>query len=319
MSNLDFNVKQFDAPRVVVVGGANMDVAASSRAPLVRKDSNPGSIRCAPGGVARNVAENLARLGAHVQFIGVVGEDDFGRRIVDQTRTSGVDVSGMVFLPEGRTSTYLSLHGPDGDMDVAVNDMEILDLLGPHLLEQFEADFSQASALVLDTNISSAALEWLLTGTCKKPCFVDGVSTTKCQKLQPYLSGIQVLKLNTLEAQTLTGMAVTDSVNARAAALRLHQLGVQQVVISMGAQGVAWCDADAITGHFSADAVEVVSASGAGDALLAGIVHGSLSGWTFPIAVQFGMQCAAFTLSSPYSNHPDLSVETVLRSQRGTV
>jgi pseudouridine kinase len=109
----------------------------------------------------------------------------------------------------------------------------------------------------------------------------------------------------------LTNIDVSHPDNGRAAALSLHQRGVQRVVVSMGAQGVIWCDADAKTGHLSSKEVTVVSTTGAGDALLAGLVHGDLAGWSLPTSVEFGQCCAEFTLSSPYSNHPDLSVTAV--------
>ncbi len=107
---------------VLVLGGANMDISGSTTQPLVLSDSNPGRIRCAPGGVARNVAENLARLGNTARLLTAVGDDLYGRSLLDATRNAGVDVSSSWVLAGEATSTYLSLHGPDGDMAVAVND-----------------------------------------------------------------------------------------------------------------------------------------------------------------------------------------------------
>lgn len=303
---------QTPLPTVVVVGGANMDLAASSNAPLVPHDSNVGTIRCAPGGVARNVAENLARLGQRVHLVSLVGDDAFGQAVKELTQHSGVDVSGVLSIKGCRTSTYLSLHGPDGDMAVAVNDMGILDQLEPDMLAQSGALISGAAAMVLDANLPVAGIEWLTHQATSMHCFVDGVSAVKCTKVLPYLSRIQTLKLNALEAQTLTGITVSHPDAGRAAALQLHKRGVQRVVVSMGAHGVVWCDVDATTGHLSSKEVFVASTSGAGDALLAGIVHGTLAGWSLLASVEFGQRCAEFTLSSPYSNHPDLSVSAVL-------
>jgi pseudouridine kinase len=242
----------------------------------------------------------------------LVGDDAFGQTVKALTQRSGVDVSAVLCVKGCRTSTYLSLHGPDGDMEVAVNDMGILEQLGPDMLAQFTALISSATAVVLDTNLPVAGMEWLIQHATKMHCFVDGVSAMKCTKVLPYLTQIQTLKLNALEAQTLTGMTVSNPDEGRAAALHLHNRGVQRVVVSMGAQGVVWCDADASTGHLLSKHVAVASTSGAGDALLAGIVHGTLAGWSLPESVEFGQRCAEFTLSSPYSNHPDLSVNAVL-------
>jgi pseudouridine kinase len=313
MSISEFGVDRSALSGAVVVGGANMDMAAFSHAELVLHDSNLGTIRCAPGGVARNVAENLARLGVPSHLVSLVGDDVLGQSVVELTRNAGVDVSSVQRMNGFGTSTYLSLHGPDGDMAVAVNDMGILQQLGPAMLIPYEALLGSAKAVVLDTNISEEAIDWLLRGTSTIPYFVDGVSVVKCLKVLPHLSRIQTLKLNALEAGVLTGITVSSAEDGLLAAANLHQRGVQRVVLSMGAQGVVWCDADSTTGHAPAEQVTTVaSVSGAGDALLAGIVYGTLRGWTLPLSVEFGQRCAQFTLSSPYSNHPGLSVQAVL-------
>lgn len=312
MSHLHLIPVQGSSSYAVVVGGSNMDVAASSDAPFIPADSNIGKIRCAPGGVARNVAENLARLGQRTHLISVIGDDAFGQSVKELTQRAGVDVSAVLCLEGCRTSTYLSLHGQDGDMAVAVNDMGILEQLGSELLAPYETLLSGSAAVVLDTNLTAPALEWILLRVNKKAhCFADGVSVVKCQKIVPYLAQIQTLKLNALEAHALTGVQVSNPSEGCNAALSLHQRGVGQVVVSLGAQGLVWCDADAQTGYLPASGVHVVSTSGAGDALLAGLVYGTLAGWALPACVAFAQRCAEFTLSSPYSNHPDLSVDAV--------
>jgi pseudouridine kinase len=312
MSDRSFEATRPPVNGVVVVGGANMDLAASASAPLVPHDSNVGTIQFAPGGVARNVAENLARLGQCVRLVSLVGDDAFGQSIKELTQLSGVDVSAVLRTPGHRTSTYLSVHGPDGDMAIAVNDMSLLEQMMPDMLAQFGELISSSFTVVLDTNLPAAGLEWLIHKATKAHCFVDGVSAVKCTKILPHLSQIQTLKLNALEAQTLTQLTVSNPDEGRLAALHLHQRGVQRVVISLGAQGVVWCDVDAKTGFGAVKKVLVSSTSGAGDALLAGMVYGTIAGWSLPASVEFGQRCAELTLSSPYSNHPDLSVDAVL-------
>ena len=102
---------------VCVVGAANRDIAGNSRAALLHGDSSPGEIEFSPGGVASNVAENLARMGRpsrRVRLISAVGADDFGRRLITATQASGVDVGLVGVFEDARTATYLALHGPNG-------------------------------------------------------------------------------------------------------------------------------------------------------------------------------------------------------------
>lgn len=295
------------APALWVLGGANLDIVAQTAAPLVMADSNPGRVHCAPGGVARNVAHNLALLGHRPALVSVFGDDALGQSVWQATAAVGVDMRWCLQLAGARSATYLSLHGPDGDMAVAVNDMDILEQLDAPRLAALLPDLHGAQCWVLDANLQPEALACLFGGDTP-PVLVDAVSSFKCPRLLPWLARIHTLKLNALEAQTLSGMATHDVASAEAAARALHQRGVRQVVVSLGAAGVVWCDAQGHTGYRAARPVPVVNTSGAGDALLAGLAHAQLQGWPLAQAVAWAMACAEITLQSPHANAPGLSL-----------
>jgi pseudouridine kinase len=299
---------------VAVVGGANMDIVARTPMGGLKGDSTPGQIQCSPGGVARNMAENLARLGHHTCLISAVGDDEFGRSLSSATSAAGVDVSGLLVLTDERTATYLSVHGADGEMSLAVNDMAILNSVTPQLLQSLSSTIGAAASLVLDCNLALGTLAWLIEHAGDTPVFIDGVSVQKCQRLQGLLAGIHTLKVNHLEAQALTGLPTNSTEEAQAAALALQRLGVRNVVVSRGALGVCWCD-DGGVGTRAASSMSVTNSSGAGDALLAGLVHARLTGQTLAEAVPFAMACAELTLSSPFANDPGLSVSAVQARQ----
>jgi pseudouridine kinase len=134
--------------------------------------------------------------------------------------------------------------------------------------------------------------------------------------LLPVLERIHTLKANRMEAQHLSGMPIANAQDAMQAALHLHHRGVRQVVISLGAQGLAWCDAVGVTGHRAVRPVQMASATGAGDALLSGLVCGQLQALPLEQAVCFAMACAELTLSSPFANSPDLSLDAVQARQQ---
>lgn len=296
---------------VALVGAANLDISAHSHAAPVMGDSNPGSILCSPGGVARNVAENLLRLGVDARLLSVLGDDAFADVLRRAARSIGLNLDACTTVPGQRSATYLSLHGADGDMGVAVNDMGILDLLTPAVLAPHAGLLAGAAALVVDCNVRPDVLQWLALEVAHPVLFAEAVSVAKCNKLLPVLEGIHTLKANRLEAQHLSGVAIADAQTAMASASALRQRGAQRVVISLGAQGVAWCDANGSTGHRAARPVPMASATGAGDALLAGLVYSHLRSMPLEQAVCFAMACAELTLSSPYANAPGLCVDAV--------
>ena len=302
-------------PYVLAVGAANMDIAGSSTHLLAAGDSTPGTVRCAAGGVARNVAENLARLGHRVYLLSAVSDDLFGRSLLESTAQAGVDVSGCWVLEGETTSTYLSLHGPDGDMLAAVNDMAILDHITPERLSAHAGLVANAAALLLDCNLSEAALAWLFAHAPGTPVFVDPVSAFKCRRLLLWLGQVFTLKANRLEAQALWGEPLHTDAAIQAAARWLHAQGVQQVVLSLGERGVYWSSrggaGDTTSGWQAALPVNVVNATGAGDALIAGLLHGHLQAAPLEQSVSFAVGCAALTLTATQANHPMLSVAAV--------
>lgn len=303
---------------VLAIGAANMDISGSSPHPLVAHDSTPGRIRCAPGGVARNVAENLARLGHDARLVSAVGDDLFGASLLDSTRRAGVDVQACLVLDDQATSTYLSLHGPDGDMALALNDMAILEQITPERLAASAARVRHARAVLVDCNLSDAALGWIFGQARAEAVFAEPVSAFKCRRLLPWLGQVHTLKANRLEAQALTGLPVADDEGLVQAARHLHAQGVVRVVLSLGARGVYWSERDGPGGWLSALPVPVVNATGAGDAMMAGLLHGYLRGDRFVDSVRFAGACAAMTLGVAQANHVSLSVATVRQLLQAT-
>jgi pseudouridine kinase len=293
------------AKKVLVVGGANMDVGARTDRALLAGDSTPGTIHHAPGGVGRNIAENLARLGVAVQLASLVGDDAFGAQLVATTTAAGVDMALTRRLAGSRTATYLSLHGPDGDMALAVNDMAILEQLTPAWCAAHLPDVNTTSLQLLDCNLPDATLAYLLSRDVSS--VVDTVSVAKCERIRPCLSRVSLLKCNRLEAQALTQLPADTVAQALEAARALVRLGAQRCVITLGADGVCWCDEDGQADFRPARDVPVVSTTGAGDALLAGVAAAWQRGQSLAQAVAFGMACAEITLSSPFANAAELS------------
>jgi pseudouridine kinase len=296
---------------VVVVGGANLDILGRADGALAPGDSAPGEVQVWRGGVARNVAENLALLGQKVYLVSAVGDDEGGRRLINETASAGVDVQGVHCIAGMPTATYLSLHGPDGALGMAVNDMRVMDMLTPQLLAAHQPLLNDAKALVLDCNLSAASLGWLAAHAPRAAVFADGVSAAKCGRLRPWLRHIHTLKLNRLEASVLSGFQVQNLRDAEAAAGRLIDAGVRNVVISLGKVGVCWLGEEGGFGHRVARPVHVVNTNGAGDALLAGVVCGHLAAMPLAQAAAWGALCAEQTLLSTAANATELPAGTI--------
>jgi pseudouridine kinase len=296
---------------LLAVGASNMDIAGHSTGPVRAGDSNPGRIAFAPGGVARNVAHNLALLGHRIRLVSAVGDDLPGHSLRDATAAAGVDVQACWMLPGQATSCYVSLHGPDGEAAMAVNDMQIVASITPERLAPLAADIAAAQAVLLDCNLSAQALAWLCTHSGSVPLCVDAVSAAKCVRIAPWLQRVRLLKANQLEAETLTSLPLRSLADAPAVAGSLHRQGVRQAVLSLGALGLYWSDAAGACGTHAAWPGPVVNTTGAGDALMAGLLHGLVAGHSLAQAVRFASACAGLVLQVPAANNPNMSLAQV--------
>lgn len=301
-----------DSPFVTVVGGANVDIHGKSREPMRANDSNPGEVRIAAGGVARNVAENLARFGIDTRLISAVGGDHYGELLLRLTREAGVDVRDVRQFPAASTSTYLSVLDDGGDMLLAVNDMAIIDRLTVDALQASATMLKQAAMLVVDTNLQKDTLAWSIATASGTPVFADTVSAAKAHRLQEHLKHVHTLKTGTIEAEALTGLPANTLGQLKKVATDLHAQGVRRVFVTRGEKGVFFSDGSSQGSHpIRRDRPGIRNAGGAGDAFLAGLVYSWLQAWDLPQTLRFASATADITLTHAGTNHPELSVQRV--------
>ena len=253
--------------RASVVGGMNLDIVGTSRETLRERDSNIGFIGFAPGGVGRNIAERLALSGAKTRLFTCVAEDMPGRMLENDCARKGIDLN-FALRAKGRSPCYMSLHGADGDMVLALNDMALMDSLTPRYLARVTEEIQNADVCVLDANIPEDSARFL-SESVRVPLVADAVSAAKADRLAGALSKLAALKVNLVEARALTGTEELES-----AARTLLKKGVKRVFISLGEGGTYYADGREagtipISERFSCQT------TGAGDAMCAGIALGA--------------------------------------------
>ena len=302
------------APYVAVVGGVNMDIGAVSAGKLVARDSNPGHVTTSLGGVGRNIAHNLCLLGQQTAMVTVMGDDDFGRRVQENARDIGLDLSASAVLPDCRTGTYLYICGPDGDMALAVNDMAIYDHMTPDFLRQRLDFINGADLVVLETNLPEDSIRWLCDN-CRAPILADPVSTIKAEKLRPVLGKLAALKPNRLEAELLSGMSIRTPEDAAQAARRLLDTGLGTVYISLGAEGIYAADRQGSTAWVPCARCHVVNATGGGDAVAAALAARMVLGDSLSDTARWAVGAGALACEAETTINPAMcwdNIETIL-------
>lgn len=296
-------------PYAVVCGGVNIDIGAHSFAPLRAKDSNPGKVELSLGGVGRNIAHNMRLLGVPTYLLTAVGGDSRASQVEESCKELGIDLSHALRVPDGRTSTYVFVGDSDGDMAIAVSDMEICKKLTPDYFASQLDLLNGAAAVVVDANLPRESIAYL-TEHCTVPVFIDPVSTVKAEKLHGLLGRVHTLKPNRIEAELLSGVKITDDASLHKAAEALLAQGLQRVFISLGGDGVLAAQKDEMQ-LVPICKAEMRNATGAGDAMMAALVWSFLSGQSLTESAASGTAAAAIAVESEETINPAMSAEAV--------
>jgi pseudouridine kinase len=290
-------------PLIACIGGAHLDRRGILRAPLVLGTSNPGAVRTDFGGVARNVAQNLANLGCRVMLCSRVGNDEAGRQVLSQP----LDTSLVTVSDSRPTASYTAILETTGELVIGFADMDIYDEVTPAMLAPALPRLRQAALWFLDTNLPGDTLNWLLAAAVEIPVAVDAISVAKSRRLLPLLPRIGYLFCNLAQAGALSGAAFTDPTEA---AQSLRRLGAVSGIVSAGPKGIAVYGPTAISAMPALPAAPR-DVTGAGDALVSGTLYGLSQHLDLGCAARLGLAAAAIAIESANAAAPHLTPEVL--------
>lgn len=293
-----------------VLGGANIDIMGFPTEGFTSSDSNPGVVHQSVGGVGRNIAENLARLSVSVRFLSMVGDDMNGRMILQKTGEAGVDVSHVIKVKAHATGVYMSIQDESGDMVNAISQMSIYDTMDESYPESVLKVLESSSKVVLDTNLSERALNYLGYKLSRKDVYLDTVSVKKALRARHILSNIHTIKPNMLEAEALTGIKITDETTLRRNGDWFLEKGVKNIYISLGKDGL-YARNDEREGLITAGEIHAENATGSGDAMMAGIIMESGSDNDIELTAKTGMAASLIALMTQDTINRNLNPESI--------
>jgi sugar/nucleoside kinase (ribokinase family) len=278
------------------------------------------------GGCAINTATALAQLGLPAEVIGKIGDDPFGRFLLDTLIERGIGTRGVKRDPNIGTSATMVMVQPDGERC-------FVHFIGAnaHLTEE-DVDFEMiagasilhvAGSLVMP-GIDGRSIAELLkrAGANGVVTFLDTVwdDTGRWMKvLEPCLPHIDYFVPSLPEAQALTGL---DNPTEVAYALLDH--GVGTVALKMGDAGCLVISSNKQTEHSSAIVhipafqVNVVDATGAGDAFAAGFIAGVWQGWPLEQTARFANAVGALCVTGPGAAGGVRSLEQTIEFMENT-
>jgi len=293
---------------ITCIGGANIDRKLQLDGRLIPETSNPAKTEQSSGGVARNIAENLGRLGKQANLITVVGEDTEGSFLLSHTK-SFADVSASQRLLNESTGAYSAILDEKGELLFALADMNIYESVDIGFVDKRWGLISSSEMVLLDTNFPEDVLKYIIR-RCQTegvPLTIIPVSEPKVLKLPTSLEGVSWFICNKGEAETYLGMTIETEGDYFKAAKAITQRGAERVVITRGDQGLIYYTTYKEARAILPPKVEVADVTGAGDALVAGILFGYLKGSDTDGACRIGVICSSITLQSKFTVAPTLN------------
>ncbi|MBC7262965.1 MAG: carbohydrate kinase family protein [Chloroflexi bacterium] len=295
---------------ILIFGAATVDIKGRAASRLVPGSSTPGQISLSYGGVARNIAENLARLGEPTILLSAVGRDPFGAQILEHTAQGGVDVSRVLISPNHHSATFLRILDEKGAPLLSLDEMGIIQLLTPDYVAKHRELFDKAKMVVIDANLPPPTIRAIVFAARRAnvPLCADPASVALAPKLRRYLANFAIVRPNVHEAEVLTGMSIGGRGEAMQAAQYLVSRGVGIAIITLAEEGLCYATSTE-SGYIPAIKCEVIDYTGAGDALTAAVVYGLLNEMPIDEAMRLGVSAATLTLKCHDTVCPDLSLE----------
>lgn len=297
---------------ILVIGATLLDTKGKPLAGLEPGTSNPAVIKHTRGGTARNISENLARMGAEVILISAIGDDLTGRRLISTTEEAGVKMDHVQTIPHAHTGAYIAFLDEDGGLSVAMDDVRVMEHITPKYLYQNRQLFRSAEMVIVDGSLTVESWEIVarLTKQYRVPLCADPSSTRLAYKLRPYLSQLYLTVPNEIEAATILEMDFfgenTDL--SLDLARHLNRAGVQHAVIILSDFGLVYATSQE-TGYIPSRYTEIVDSTGAGDAITAAIVFGMINQLPAIESIRLGAAAGSLTLQTSETVLPNLSLD----------
>lgn len=297
-------------PYALVFGISIYDIFGFSYAEYRAYDSNPGKVKVSCGGVCRNIAENMSRVGVNTKFISILGDDEKGQEILRRAEKVGLDMTDSLIVKGGSTPTYLAILDEHGEMVSAVVDTKLANAFSHEELDKRAAIIENAEYMFLGAD-NPPFIEYILKTYEGKTKFVlDPVSAAKAKRVEHLLPYFHTVKPNRHEAETLCGFEIKTHEDAKRAGAHFRALGVQNIFISLDSEGVYYNNGEE-EGIIRAACTEVLNVTGAGDAFVAGMGAGYMAHKAIKDIVKYAIAMSNITISHEETIHPEMTAQKV--------
>lgn len=282
---------------IVVIGAVFVDIKGYPESNFIPSGRNAGKVEQVHGGVARNVAEDIANCELRPTFVSLVDKSGTGLDVVRKLNDHKVNTKYIRTTRDGM-GTWLAVFDNDGDVFASISKRPNLLPIADILDQQGDEIISQADSIVIEICVDKEIVKrvFKLAKKYNKKVFAVVANMGIALQRRDFLQSIDCFVCNIQEA----GMLFSDDYSGKTKEEMIEILSqkviaaqIPSMIITMGGEGAVFADKSGHKGHCPARRVEVKDTTGAGDSFCAGVAIGLTYGKTLEEACEIGAHLAA--------------------------
>ena len=281
---------------IYIIGSSNTDmVVKTERLPAPGETILGGTFLMNAGGKGANQAVAAARLGGNVTLVANVGNDLFGKQSILQFKQENINTNFISVDPAYPSGVALINVNAQGENCIAVAP-GANGQLTPELLKTFFENIKSPAIAVIQLEIPITTVEYIVE-KCRQWSILVILNPAPAHVLSnEVLRNIFLITPNETEAELLTGIRITDNVSAQKAARIFHEIGVPNVVLTLGERGAYWSSPNG-SGLVSVPVVSAMDTTAAGDCFNGALAVALAEERLLDDAVKFACKAASLSVT----------------------
>ena len=295
---------------VVGIGAANLDIYGKSLIDLKPKYDHPSKITTSVGGVTRNVLCNLSLLKIQTKLLATIGEDMFGKIILEDCIKNHIDINNVLKIKNESTGVFMQIFDNKNDMHMALCDMSINKNITVDYLTKNENLLKNAKIIFFDPSLPEESIKYLITNFGEK-IYLDPLSDEYALKIKPFINKIYAIKPNKTELEILSDIKINNEEDLNKACEILINKGIKKLYVTLGEKGALFFSKENKIRKKFKPVEKMVNASGAGDSFFATVIFGNIKNLTEEQSLELAMAAGILTVKSSETISPELSLENL--------
>ena len=292
---------------ILVVGSLNMDFVINvKKMPLSGETILGEDVNLVPGGKGANQAYAVGKLGGQVDMIGAVGDDLYGRMLIENLQNVGVGISGIEII-QGTPTGNAFISVDEGGENSIIVVQGANNKLTTQMIDKHVDLIKRADIIIMQLEIPLEVVEYVKTLAQEKLIILD--------LPKQFLEGFTIVKPNETELQTLIGKKLETKEELISGAEELLEKGIQTVIVTLGGDGALLVTKDK-TEYFKAQKVTAVDTTAAGDCFTAALALALSKGKAYAEAIQFGNSVSGIVVTRKGAQTSIPTMEEVIEKMK---